>query len=108
MVTKSIDLGNGLRFESITTGRTHFAPMLKSAALGAHFAGQEFQDIKALYGTYCKKTNWVERSPAVAFFAKNESGPRYTTRCFGIRFEDGTSGRFSLDKALSAAANQTT
>jgi|SRR5712664_2784909 len=101
MVSKNIDLGNGLKFETITAGKMHFEPILKDAALGKHFAGQEFQ---ALYDAYCRKTNWVVKSPVAAFFPKNESGKGFTTKCFGIQFEDGSIDRFSLDKALSAVA----
>jgi hypothetical protein len=104
MASKNIDLGNGLKFESITAGKMHFEPILKDAALGKHFAGQEFQDIKALYDAYCRETGWLVASPPAAFFPKHEGGPGYTTRCFGIEFDDGSSGRFSLDKALSAVA----
>jgi hypothetical protein len=104
MVSKTIDLGGGLRFESITAGKTHFGPMLKDGELGKHFVGREFQDIKRLYDAYCQKTNWIVRSPVTAFFPKNETGKGFTTKCFGIEFEDGSSGRFSLDKALSSVA----
>ena len=103
-MVKQIDLGNGLEFESITAGKSYFEPILKDATLEVNFAGQEFQNIKALYDAYCRKTNWLDKSPVAAFFAKNESGKGFTTRCFGIRYQDGTTHRFSLDKALSAAA----
>jgi len=102
MVSKDIDLGNGLKFESISSGKMHFAKMLKETELGKPFTGREFQEIAALYEAYCRKTNWPVRSPPAAFFPKNESGPGYTTRCFGIEFKDGSTGRFSVDKALSA------
>jgi hypothetical protein len=77
---------------------------LNATQLGQHIIGQDFQDIYALYTAYCRATNWQVPSPPAAFFPKNESGVGYTTRCFGIEFQDGTIGRFSLDKALSAAA----
>jgi hypothetical protein len=105
MVSKDINLGDGLKFESISAGKKHFEPILKNAALGKHFAGQEFQEIKALYDAYCRKTNWVVKSPVAAFFPKNEIGKGFTTKCFGIQYEDGSTDRFSLDKALSAVAN---
>jgi hypothetical protein len=104
MVSKSIDLGNDLKFESIKAGKMYFGPILKDAALGVHFAGKEFRDIQALYGAYCMETKWVLKSPVTAFFPKNESGEGFTTKCFGIQFADGSTDRFSLDKALTAAA----
>jgi hypothetical protein len=103
MVSKTIDFA-GLKFESITAGKMHFEPILKDAAMGRNYAGQEFQDIKALYDEYCRKTNWILKSPVKAFFPKNETGKGFTTKCFGIEFEDGSTDRFSLDKALSAVA----
>jgi hypothetical protein len=105
MVSKSIDLGNGLTFDSIKAGKNHFEPILKNAKLGVHFAGQELQAIESLYAAYCRKTNWPLRSPVAAFYAKNETGAGFTTKCFGILFKDGSTDRFSLDKALSAIAN---
>jgi hypothetical protein len=104
MVSKSIDLGGGLKFESITAGKRYFEKSLKETELGKHIVGQEFQDINALYEAYCRKTQWVLSSPPAAFFPKLESGNGYSTRCFGIKFEDGSTDRFSLDKALSAVA----
>jgi hypothetical protein len=106
MASKDIDLGDGLRFESIGAGKKHFEKSLKGAEIDKHFVGQEFQDIEALYSAYCKATNWAVSSPPIAFFPKNESGKGYTTRCFGVEFKDGSTNRFSLDKALSAIANQ--
>jgi hypothetical protein len=103
MVSRNIILGNGLEFESIGAGKMYFRPLLKDAELGKPFTGKELQDIAALYEAYCRKTNWPVSSPPTAFFPKNEGGPGYSTRCFGIEFEDGSTGRFSLDKALSAA-----
>src|ERR1035438_1611254 len=40
-----------------------------------------------------------------AFFPRLEQREGFTTKCFGVEFENGTSGSFSLDKALSAVAN---
>ena len=103
-MVKSVDLGNGLKFESLSSGKNHFEKILKETALGAHVATQEFNEINALYEAYCTKTNWPIGSPPAAFFPINERGPGYTTRCFGVEFKDGSTNRFSLDKALSAVA----
>jgi hypothetical protein len=103
-MVKSVDLGNGLKFESISSGKTHFENILKETALGTHVAAQEFNELNALYEAYCAKTEWPISSPPAAFFPKHETGKGYTTRCFGIKFEDGSTDRFSLDKALSAVA----
>jgi hypothetical protein len=104
VVNKSIDLGNGLKFASITTGKMHFDSILKDTALGAHVAPLEFTQINDLYEAYCRKTDWPINSPPAAFFPMHERGKGYTTRCFGVAFKDGSTGRFSLDKALSAVA----
>jgi hypothetical protein len=105
MVSKSINLGNGLMFTSISAGKVHFESILKSTAIETDVAANEFNELKALYEQYCTKTNWPLNSPPTAFYPTYERGPGYTTRCFGIRFQDGSTGRFSLDKALSEVAN---
>ena len=103
-MVKHINLGSGLDFESITAGKTHFEPILKDTPLGTHVTPQEFAQINALYEAYCKKTNWPINSQPAAFFPMHDRGKGYTTRCFGVAFKDGSTGRFSLDKALSAVA----
>jgi hypothetical protein len=105
-MAKSIDLGNGLSFASITAGKAHFEPVLKNTALDSHVTAKEFEELKSLYEEYCRKTNWPLSSPPAAFYPTYERGAGYTTRCFGIKFEDGSTGRFSLDKALTAVAAQ--
>lgn len=105
MVSKKIELDSGRKFESIGAGKEFFEKILKDTPLGNHVTEHEFQEIKALYDAYCRKTKWIVKSPVTAFFPKNESGKGFTTKCFGIQFEDGSTDRFSLDKALSAAAN---
>ena len=104
-MSKTVDLGNGLKFDSIGDGKKYFHDILEGAKIEERFAGQEFKDISALYEAYCKKTNWHLASPVAGFFPKHERGKGFTTKCFGIEFEDGSVDRFSLDKALSAIAN---
>jgi hypothetical protein len=105
MVSKNVDLGNGLKFESISAGKMYFDKILKSTDFGKHFAGQDFNDVSALYEAYCRKTGWPVSSAPIAFFPTQESGKGYTTKCFGIQFKDCSTHRFSLDKALSAVAS---
>ncbi|MBR1227934.1 hypothetical protein JQ600_23745 [Bradyrhizobium sp. AUGA SZCCT0176] len=104
MVSKSIDLNNGLQFHSISTGKAYFEKILNDTPLGVEVAGSDLQDLNSLYELYCKKTDWSLSSQPVAFFPMHEKGKGYTTKCFGVRFEDGSTNRFSLDKALSAVA----
>jgi hypothetical protein len=104
-MTKDIDLGNNLKFESIAAGKTHFEKILKETVLGTHVTAQEFREINALYEGYCRKTNWPLSSSPAAFYPMHERGKGYTTRCFGVDFKDGSKSRFSLDKALSAVAS---
>jgi len=44
-------------------------------------------------------------SAVTAFFPTMEKRGAGYTRCLGVRFADGTSTTFSLDKALSAVAS---
>jgi hypothetical protein len=102
-MSKRINLEPNLSFESISAAKTHFERILNDTAIDMRVTAQEFTTLKALYEEYCRKTNWGRPSPPAAFHPVYERGPGYTTRCFGITFEDG-SGRFSLDKALRAIA----
>lgn len=105
MVAKKIDLGTGLKFASIAEAKVHFDKILKGTPLDQRVTNAEFKALKLLYEAYCSKTNWPMPSPPKAFFPTYERQKGYTTMCFGIEFEDGNKGRFSLDKALTAVAN---
>ena len=105
MVSKTVDLGNGLKFNTIGDAKKHFADILDSKVLEQRFSGQNYNEVAALYEAYCKKTNWPIPSPVAGFFPKYERGKGFTTKCFGIEFLDGSIDRFSLDKALSAVAS---
>lgn len=102
MVGKRVDLNNRLRFETISAAKLYFEKILKETPINVHVAYQEFLDISTLYEAYCIRTSWHLNSPPVAFFPMHERGKGYSTRCFAVTFEDGSTNRFSLDKALSA------
>jgi hypothetical protein len=104
-MAKKIELGPDLRFASIDQGRIYFRNILNSTELNQRVSAGEFESLRLLYEAYCAKTNWPITSPLRAFFPRHERGEGYTTKCFGVEFEDGTEGRFSLDRALSAVAN---
>lgn len=105
MAAKKINLGPDLKFKSISEAKTYFEKILKGTPLNQAVTNTEFKALKLLYEAYCAKTNWRVPSPPKAFFPTYEQQKRYTTTCFGIEFQDGKKGRFSLDKALTAAAN---
>jgi hypothetical protein len=102
---KKFSLGPTLHFESITDGKDFFDKILKNTPLEQRVKQEEFDALNLLYEAYCEKTNWQVPSRPKAFFPTHERQRGYTTKCFGIEFEDGTKGRFSLDKALTAVAN---
>lgn len=104
MIAKKIELGGGLKFASIGEAKTYFDKILKTTPLEQRVTDAEFKALKLLYEAYCIKTNWPMPSSPKAFFLTYERQKGYTTKCFGIEFEDGNTGKFSLDKALSAAA----
>ena len=58
MVAKKIDLGTGLKFESIDEAKIHFDNILKTAPLEQPVADADFKALKLLYEAYCRKTNW--------------------------------------------------
>jgi hypothetical protein len=102
---KQIDLGPGLKFRSITEAKTLFEEILKNTPIQQRVAAEEFENLKRLYEMYCAKTDWPLSSSPKAFFPTYEKQRGYTTKCFGVEFEDGNTGRFSLDKALRTVAN---
>jgi hypothetical protein len=104
MVAKKIELSPNLKFASIAAGKTYFGAMLERVPVGQRVTKEEFDALKLLYEAYCAKTNYPMPSPPKAFFPKYEQQKGYTTKCFGVEFEDGSSNRFSLDKALTAVA----
>ena len=104
MVRKPIELAQNLRFESISAGKSYFGQMLKDAALEEDVPPHQFEELRLLHERYCANTGWTLTSPPVGFYAIYERNEGYTTKCFAVRFHDGSVDRFSLDKALSAAA----
>lgn len=104
-MVKKIELAADLNFVSISQARTYFRNILNSTELNQRVSDGEFRSLNLLYKAYCAKTKWQIKTPPNAFFPRYEQGKGFTTKCFGIEFEDGTSGRFSLDKALSMVAN---
>lgn len=101
---KTIDLGDGLVFKTITDAKGHFDPIRLSSKLGFPIPSKDFDQVKILYNAYCLATNWPMPTPAVAFFPTEVTKNGGTTICFGIEFADGTKDTFSLDKALRAVA----
>jgi hypothetical protein len=105
MATKKVDLGPNWNFPSIAEALTYFDNILKATPIDQRVADVEFSALKLLYETYCAKTDWPMPSPPKAFFPTHEKQKGYTTKCFGVEFQDGKTGRFSLGKALTAVAN---
>jgi hypothetical protein len=104
MASKRIDLGAGLSFDSIAAAKLHFDPMRTDGPLDVHLAQNCFAELKALYDEYCRKTNYNLPAPVVAFYPTMEKRSAGYTRCIGVSFQDGSTTKFSLDKALSAVA----
>lgn len=103
-MAKSIELSTGLKFKSISEASAYFRKLLDAHELKAPFTGEVAAHIRAAYEAYCIRTNWPVSSPSASFYPTYERGPGYTTRCFGVTFEDGTTDTFSMPKALSAIA----
>jgi hypothetical protein len=103
-MAKSVSLKTGRIFVTVTAAKEHFARILDRRELKQDFAGEDLADVRAAYVDYCAKTNWQLQSPPASFYPTHDHDPGYTTRCFGVTFEDGTTGKFSMDKALRAIA----
>jgi hypothetical protein len=103
-VAKKVDLSTGKSFKNIAEAKRHFSALLDATPLKAEISGGDLEDVTAVYRAYCDATDWALPSAPVAFFPIHESGEGYTTRCFGVRLADGSTDRFSIQKALSAIA----
>jgi len=103
-MARSVSLKTGRTFGTVTAAKEHFTLILNGHELKQAFAGDELADIRAIYEDYCAKTGWELPSPPASFYPTHDRGPGYTTRCYGVTFEDGTTGNFSLEKALRAIA----
>jgi hypothetical protein len=104
MVSKRIDLGPGLVFDSISAAKVHFDPMRTQGPLDVHLAAGHFIELKKLYEEYCRKTKYSLPSPVAAFYPTMEKRGAGYTRCIGVSFQDCSATTFSLDKALTAVA----
>lgn len=103
-MAKRVVLTTGREFKTIGAAKAHFAEVLEKPELKTPFEGEELADIRAAYLAYCEATEWPLPSLPASFYPMHERGPGYTTRCFGVTFEDGRSESFSMPKALSAIA----
>lgn len=103
-MAKSVTLSTGRAFLTITAAKEHFEQNLNGQELKKAFSGDDLADIGAVYADYCVRTDWSMPSAPAAYYPTHDRDPGYTSRCFGITFEDGTTGSFSMDKALRAIA----
>lgn len=104
-MAKSLTLDTGRVFKTITAAKEHFAHILDGGEFRKTFSDEDLADIRAVYVAYCAETGWELLSDPVSFYPTNGRGPGYTTRCFGVTFDDGTTGNFSMDRALRAIAS---
>lgn len=105
-MARSVTLACGPTFPTLRAAETHFARMLNDQELGKPFSGQSLAEIREVYAGYCANTGWVLRSDPASFRPVHARGPGYTTKCFGVTFEDGTTGQFSMATALREIAVQ--
>jgi hypothetical protein len=105
---KSIKLGPTLDFATITLAKAHFDPFRTGGELNQDVPNEQFEQLKALYEKYCSNTQYALPAAVTAFFPTMEKRSSGYTRCLGVRFADGTTKTFSLDKALSAVASRLT
>jgi hypothetical protein len=104
-MSKSVNLGPSLDFATITLAKEHFDPFRTQGVLNQDVPQDQFDQLKRLYERYCATTDFPMPSAVTAFFLTMEKRGAGYTRCLGVRFADGTSTTFSLDKALSATAS---
>lgn len=103
-MAKSVSLSTGRTFATVAAANEHFSRILDGRELKQRFGEDDLADVRAVYEDYCAKTGWELKSLPASFYPTHDRGPGYTTRCFGVTFEDETTGRFSMEKALRAIA----
>lgn len=103
-MAKSVSLRTGRTFATVTAAKEHFSGILDDRQLKQQFCDDDLADVRAVYEGYCARTGWALKSAPASFYPTRDRGPGYTTRCFGVTFEDGTMDSFSMDKALRAIA----
>lgn len=103
---KPVKLGQSLDFATIRLAKAHFDPFRTGGELGRDVSVDQFEQLKVLYEKYCASTQYDIQAAIIAFFPTMEKRGDGYTRCLGVRFADGSSKTFSLDKALSAVASR--
>jgi hypothetical protein len=103
-VAKPVSLKTGRTFATVAAAKECFSRILSGSELEQGFGAEELADVRAVYEDYCEKTGWALQSAPASFYPAHDRGPGYTTRCYGVTFEDGTKGKFPMDKALRAIA----
>lgn len=103
-MAKSVYLKTGRSFGTAKAAKEYFSKILNSRDINQEFSIDDSADVLAVYEEYCAKTNWELKSYPKSFYPAYDRGVGYTTRCFGVTFENGTTGNFSMDKALRAIA----
>ena len=103
---KSVRLGPSLNFASITLAKQHLDLFRTGGELDRDVPAEQYDQLKLLYEKYCVNTNFPIPAPVIAFFPTMEKRNAGYTRCLGVRFADGSSTTFSLDKALKAVASE--
>jgi len=89
---------------ALATKQTATVQMDIANSLKKVFSKDELAEVLPVYQDYCEATKWKPQSPPAFFYPAQDRGPGCTTRYFGVTFEDGTTGSFSMDKALRAIA----
>jgi hypothetical protein len=102
---KTVNLGPTLSFPTIASAKAHFDPFRSGGDLDKDVSQEQLEQLKVLYETYCATTQYALPAAIVAFFPTMEKRSGGYTRCLCVRFADGTSTTFSLDKAISSVAS---
>ena len=104
-MSKAVNLGPPLNFATIKLAKTHYDPFRTGGELNQDVPIDQFEQLKVLYEKYCANTRYDLPAAVTAFFPTMEKRSDGYTRCLGVRFADGSTTTFSLDKALSAVAS---
>lgn len=104
-MTKSFILSDGTPFPSKEKALVKYKAILDSKMGAGEIKGADKAAVLTLYTDYCVATNWPLKSLPVDCIRVRELRDNIATICFEVIFADGSTTRFSYEKAVKACCN---
>lgn len=105
MVSKPVELRNGLKFTKAGDAEAYFRQILHAGQLQAYLVSDEAMAVDALFRDYCEATSWEMPGEPEQYFRDWNKAPDRTTKSFFVEYTSGATDDFSYIKAIRAVAN---